>query len=362
MVELHILQRRRGSDTLTVEREQLDRLLTLEGAARWRALASAWLALPAVSDLRLLGDVLELRVSAMHVQWYGLELLDERGFRGMFSRLIGHLASEPRWHSASDLAGLCEMIAPDALQRMQETVPTWWFTPRGRPHEPLMANAPEGRRHIYSAILDALLRGPLRWLQMVDLIESDAELLFRPRPRAAILADREPDVSAEDTGTASLSIEADEDGTPVLTLSFSGGDEMALYLSVVSEPLRPSAQGMRYSVSGLALQRMFADGLQGPMLIAWLERSSRNGVPESVRDRIERAWKSYGRVRLYDDLTLVELGDDFLLRELEALTDLPDATIHVFSPRLLAIDPERVQSVVAALTKAGYRPRLLEGA
>ena len=62
------------------------------------------------------------------------------------------------------------------------------------------------------------------------------------------------------------------------------------------------------------------------------------------------------------DLTVVELGDEFLLQELEAVTDLRGATIHVFSPRLLAIDAARVPSLVAAMTKAGHRPRLVESA
>jgi len=364
MVELGILRShagKRGAPPLNEQR--LGSVLTDGVAARRRTLASAWLTLPEVSDLRLVRDVLELRMDAVRLQWYASELPAEKSLRGLMARVIGHLATAPpRWYACSDLVGLCAVITPTRLHRGQHALSIWWFTPAGRPDIRLALDTPEGRRQVYGVILAALLRGPLRWLGMVEVVESGGELLFRPRPAAAILADREPDVAGEDAGDVSLLVEAEQDGTPIITVSMSGDDEMALFLGAVAEPLAPSPQGVRYRVTGAALQRIFETGLPATALVEWLEGSSKNGVPDTVRRRIERAWESFGTVRLYEDLTLLELGDDLLLRELEAMTGLRDATVHVFSPRLVAVDPDQVLAVLASLSKAGYRPRMLEGA
>jgi hypothetical protein len=66
-------------------------------------------------------------------------------------------------------------------------------------------------------------------------------------------------------------------------------------------------------------------------------------------------------VRLYDDLTLIELADDYLLPELLRVTSLPAAMIHTLSPRLIAVDPQAVDRLVAELTRAGHPPGVFEG-
>jgi hypothetical protein len=81
-----------------------------------------------------------------------------------------------------------------------------------------------------------------------------------------------------------------------------------------------------------------------------------------VRRIIERWWADFGTIRLYDSLTLIELNDDFLLREIMATSALDTAVIHTFSPRLVAVDPGSVDDVVTRLTRLGYAPRVVEGA
>jgi Helicase conserved C-terminal domain len=364
MEELDILQpaeAARGAEALNSQR--LSSLLTLDAVARSRMLSAAWLALSEASDLRLLRGILDLRMDVNQLHWYASEVPAEKSLRVLAARIVGHLAAAPpRWYACSDLANVCEIIAPARLYRAQYALNVWWFTPAGQPDAPLRLDAQDGRREVFRAILGALLRGPLRWLALVDVAETDGDVLFRPRSVAAILADRDPDASGEEAGTVSLVVEAEQDGTPIVSISLSGDDEVALLLTAVAEPLPPSAQGVRYRVTGQALQRIFEIGITGTGLIAWMERWSKSRVPENVRRRIECASESFGTVRLYDDLTLMELGDDFLLRELDAVADLRDMTIHVFSPRLLAVDAEQSPALLASLTKAGYRPRLLDEA
>jgi hypothetical protein len=72
-----------------------------------------------------------------------------------------------------------------------------------------------------------------------------------------------------------------------------------------------------------------------------------------------RTWiQNYGQLHLYEDLTLVELADDYVLQELLVSTSLHENLIYTFSPRLVAIHSHAVESLVQEMEKRGYTPRV----
>ena len=68
--------------------------------------------------------------------------------------------------------------------------------------------------------------------------------------------------------------------------------------------------------------------------------------------------QNYGQLHLYEDLTLVELADDYVLQELLVSTSLHENLIYTFSPRLVAIHSHAVESLVQEMEKRGYTPRV----
>ena len=74
---------------------------------------------------------------------------------------------------------------------------------------------------------------------------------------------------------------------------------------------------------------------------------------------IDAWWKDYGNVRLYDDLTLIELGDDILLQELLATSSLRNVVVEVVTPRLVAIDPVAIRPLLGEMERLGYTPRVV---
>ena len=101
-------------------------------------------------------------------------------------------------------------------------------------------------------------------------------------------------------------------------------------------------------------------GTTGPEFIAFLKQRAGKKLPAAVTAAIEDWWNGYGAIRLYDELTLIECGDDVLLTELLAATSLRASLIHTFSPRLIAIESARTDELVAELTARGYAPRVIE--
>ena len=110
------------------------------------------------------------------------------------------------------------------------------------------------------------------------------------------------------------------------------------------------------------MQTAFDDGLSGPELLGFLEERSSKVLPGRVRSSIERWWASYGSVRLYDELSLVELSEEVLPAEvLAAVPALRRHLVYAISPRLLAIEPTASEGVVAELVRLGYAPRVEQG-
>src|SRR5439155_11322873 len=133
-------------------------------------------------------------------------------------------------------------------------------------------------------------------------------------------------------------------------------------LARVGELVGGSAEGLRYTLTAERVQTAFDDGLSGPELLCCLQERSSKPIPRRVRSRIERWWASYGSVRLYDELSLVELSEEVLPAEvLAAVPALRQHLVYALSPRLLAVQPAAADVVVAELVRLGYAPRVQQG-
>jgi hypothetical protein len=133
-------------------------------------------------------------------------------------------------------------------------------------------------------------------------------------------------------------------------------------LTRVGELVSGSAEGLQYQMTAERVQTAFDDGLSGPELLHFLEERSSKRVPRQVHSRIERWWANYGSVRLYDELSLVELSEEILPAEvLAAVPALRRHLVYAIAPCLLAVEPTAAEAVVAELVRLGYAPRVLEG-
>jgi Helicase conserved C-terminal domain len=216
---------------------------------------------------------------------------------------------------------------------------------------------PEARSRVYGTLVAALLDGPLAWLSLVDVAAGrDGPRAFRVRPSASVLVGR-PVLQPPTPATVIVS-----DDASVLVPAGTADTAVHSLLTRVGEFVGGSAEGLRYILTAERVQTAFDDGLSGPELLRCLEERSPKPVPRRVRSRIERWWASYGRVRLYDELSLVELSKEILPAEvLAAVPALRRHLVYAISPRLLAVEPTAAEGVVAELVRLGYAPRILEG-
>jgi hypothetical protein len=117
----------------------------------------------------------------------------------------------------------------------------------------------------------------------------------------------------------------------------------------------PAREMLTFRVSPAAVAQALLQGVDAPSIA---EAFARAGLPlaDALAARIAALASSVGRLNLYERMTVLELGDDFVLRELLATTALRAHIIHQFSPRLVVVRDEAVDELVAELVKKGHTP------
>jgi hypothetical protein len=126
---------------------------------------------------------------------------------------------------------------------------------------------------------------------------------------------------------------------------------------------RLTAEGVSSWIESRFNAEAVADGTGVEALIALLaEHSAPNGQPSGVSppwQQTLRTWNANrGLLHLYEGLTLIELADDYALQELLVSTALADHLVYQFSPRLVAVEPDAADTLLAEMQARGYTPRI----
>ncbi|HEY8745336.1 MAG TPA: helicase-associated domain-containing protein, partial [Chloroflexota bacterium] len=225
--------------------------------------------------------------------------------------------------------------------------PTWWISDHQHPDQPLDLKTPTGWQQLYGRFVDDVFSGVLSWVGMIDLVvNADGPQAFRVR--------------SLNVETADGRLHLGDDLTIQVPAGLTDSSAYSL-LERGAELIHVSREGLRYRLTAERVRDLFAQGVDGPLLVRLLEGNARRSLPAILQSTLERWWTGYGQVRLYDDLTLIELADDYLLPELLRTTSLSSAIIYTFSPRLIAVEPAAVERLSGEMARAGHPPSIAEG-
>ncbi len=363
IVVLEIVQATSG---FTIQSERLQALLDVPSAERTRRLVTVWLAKIGAFELGLLPQFdnrLTIMWRPVHSSWHELLPRAIAGTARYLIRLLGRLPAGV-WLDLHALTEVVEKLAtegvPSLSQLRHAQVSSLGLT-LGRVSNQEKAQAfsfrtTEDWSRLFAALVPALVGGPLRWLGLVvAIVRSDCSGAFLIRPEMDALTERESTAGPESPAPVVV-----RDDLTVLVPARTSDVAIHGQLARAGELIEASGEGLRYRLTAAGLRAVFDAGTTGPEFAKFLSSRAGKKLPAAVTRAIDAWWSGYGAIRLYDELTLIEFGDDVLLTELLAATSLGSSLMHTFSPRLIAIEPARADDLVTEMTARGYAPRVIE--
>lgn len=353
------------------------RVLLASPAERTSLLVNAWLKMSAPTELHLIAGTagpLELHYNPSLAGWWSpqqphVAAVRRRIYRLLIRDLDDGEAVSAAWRDPDSLVELCRKLEPRLLQGEAATSrEAWWFVDPRRSQERLKLSEKRDWQFIWRAVVAAILAGPMHWLGLVELAPGNhGPVGFRPLPALRGFGELEAKEGFDAPLAGSFTFAPDpEDGdrgrAPGSIIVPAGTPAEAAHrtLALLGELADASPAGLCYRLTTNRVREQFDLGLTIRDLVRVLESHAGGSLPDELRATLERWWSGFGTIRLYDDITLIELADDLLLAELLATSTLGSALVHTFSPRLIAVDPTMVDGILADLTRFGHTPHLLE--
>jgi len=311
-------------------------------------------------ELRMAAACASLLVQrSIHEQIFTQQtLIQEIGYARQFvTRLLAPL-NPLTWYSWKSFAEFARDLRPDFLHTF--TNPNTWFLLAAKTQQRYQANNPAHWDAAYRPILAAMLEGALRWLGAVELAyENNALVAFQITPVGAWL------LSGGKTGSATTTARqvSGDDAIRWLddsTCRLRASPDAARLMPLVRAFANPTRELLTFRVSNATIARAFARGIAANEIA---EKFAQVGapLPTALRERMDALYANYGRVHLYEQLTVLELADEFALRELLASTSLGKYVVHQFSPRVVILRDEGVEELVTEMVKKGYTPKVTSG-
>ena len=272
-------------------------------------------------------------------------------------RLLAML--EPQmWYEWDTFAQYVQNLRPDFLHTAFNETHFWLAT---RDYFKYTAHNASHWDTAYRAFLAAMFQCALLWFGAIEIAYDAGKFVaFQITPLGAWLLRNEP----AELFPAPSPIPFDRNEPLVTwldekTFRVRGGAESANVLGAARLIAEPTNARLTFQFSTRALARSF-ERESTPDSIAQKFSDAGAPLPDAMRTILNALYDNYGRVHLYEQLTIMELADDFIVRELLASTSLRQHILHQFSPRVVVIRDEQVEMFVQELEKKGYTPRVME--
>ena len=214
-----------------------------------------------------------------------------------------------------------------------------------------------------------LLSGPLHWAGLVDLYHEDGKLTaVRFHSLGDLYWDRtesitrrvtaSPVATPQPTGTTGDLLRITSNQIRVEPARITAQAHSLLDRIAVLEVAQP--QQFIYRLDAATVQKSFEAGMTLTELQTGWETHLSKPIPAAIKKQITAWWATYGQLRLYQDVTIIEFGDDHALAEMKAVTSLNALLIAEISSRLVLIPKSAIATLAAELEKAGYTPQQTE--
>ena len=202
----------------------------------------------------------------------------------------------------------------------------------------------------YGRIVEAWLTGPANWLLLVQIGVAGN------RPAAFRRLARPPAGTALPAPPGSLRFMAD--GAVALTNDWRVGGLRRLLRSISVEVARDAKTTLLRLDAG-AFRNTLWSGMDAAA-VGDTFAAAGFPLPPEVQETLQTWQGRAGRYQLYEQMTVVEFGEDVLPEELRAISRLTSAEFYQAAPHCLIFpDPQAAPALVEELRRRGYTPQVL---
>ena len=209
-----------------------------------------------------------------------------------------------------------------------------------------------------------IISGPLHWLGLADLRLRDGQLTAVCFHGLADLlwnrTESPPHPGGREQGDAGRADVVTLDGHSITVTPAAINVQAHSLLDKIARLDVATAKHFIYRLDPQATYESFEEGVALTQILNDWEAFLPIPMPEEMRAELSNWWNAYGRVRIYENLTVIEFSDQYALAEMKAVTSLEEHLIAEISPRLVIVAPDAVDRLTAELEKAGYTPKKTE--
>ncbi len=285
--------------------------------------------------------------------------------------LIGLLAQAPveQWIDFAAFMRFVYRLSPFVLQKRQRLYPSphWWFEADGRI---LKAANSKDWQVVEGRYLEQLIRGPLHWWGLCDLVFSPKGqiLAFRleESARKALLAvlnesEAEP---LNFTPVPPAGLDITRSGSLCLPCVITNREWLEL-IEPLAEITSIEGQQLCYTLTPRSMSNAFSRGIEiEPLLellrhhlaeVAWEEPEQATNC-QYLLDQLESARQRFGRIRIYEKITYIDVANPMALREVKATTSLDRQRVFEIQPTRVILKRSGADQLKEELKRRGLAP------
>ncbi len=197
------------------------------------------------------------------------------------------------------------------------------------------------------------------WCRRPDLFAGAGSTVARvpPRPAQALAGESTESPAIATTPAPRAALWVAGDGTVCIDLVQAGARARWLH-DMLGDYLTPVPDQHYVTLSVFGFANALQQGLTVTQVLMTLTDVTADAVPSTVVQQLDRWAAATDNLHLYDSLCIIEFADDFILTELLRVSGLRHYLVHIFSPRVIAVQPQQVSALVADLEARGYMPRV----
>jgi hypothetical protein len=241
----------------------------------------------------------------------------------------------------------------------------WWFSNDKARLD--LSREPDWQRTIGS-IVEAMLIEPLHWFGIVDIM-ADPQHGLRAFRMTEILAwlKQVEQMDLVPTGITpplpklpARQTPRPQQSEPIAWLNDTqwrlppapDRAEMIVFAHKIAEP---ASARFTYQLTPASIEHALTQGVSAEDAIRLFE-SFHAPMPPAAQALFRTIADRFGRVRVYESLSVLELADDYALRELLSNTSLGQHIVYQISPRAVVVETEAIDALMNEMVARGYTP------